>query len=64
MDKQEAENQVSWIGARLREPSTYVGLAAILAAIHIADAQTWTNIIMSLGIGIGGLIGMFLPERH
>lgn len=64
MDKQELDQDISWFGARLREPSTYLGLAAILAAIHIGDAQTWANIIMSFGIGLGGLIGMLMSERH
>src|ERR1043166_179496 len=39
-DKARAERDLSWIGARLREPSTYAGLAAVLAVVHLStDAR-------------------------
>jgi hypothetical protein len=61
-DKQRLEKDISWLGARLREPSTYAGLAVLLAAAHIADASTWTNALTSIGVGIGGVIAIMLPE--
>jgi hypothetical protein len=62
IDKAEVTKDVSWLGARLREPSTYLGLSALLAAFHLADASSWVSALTSLGIGIGGIIGIVLPE--
>jgi hypothetical protein len=63
LDKQKAEQEVSWLGGRLREPSTYAGLAVLLSLAHFADASTWANAIESIGIGVGGIIAILLPER-
>jgi hypothetical protein len=63
VDKQEIEQEVSWLGARLREPSTYAGLGILLAALHFGDVSDWVSAISSIGIGIGGIIAIVLPER-
>jgi hypothetical protein len=62
MDKAEITKDVTWLGARLREPSTYLGLGALLAAFHLADASSWVSAVTSIGLGIGGIIGILLPE--
>lgn len=62
IDKQEIEQEVSWLGARLREPSTYAGLGILLAALHFGDVSDWVSAISSIGIGIGGIIAIVLPE--
>lgn len=54
---------VEWAVARAREPSTYAGLAGILASYHIADAQSWANNIVPICIGAAGCVAMFLKEN-
>lgn len=64
-DKAKAEQEISWLGARLREPSTYAGLAVVLTAVfHLSNGQSWAAAIASIGIGIGGIIAIILPEAQ
>jgi hypothetical protein len=62
MDQAEVKKDVTWLGARLREPSTYLGLGMLLAALHVADASSWASALTSIGLGLGGIIGVLLPE--
>ena len=65
MDKQTVKQDASWIGARLREPSTYVGLGAVLVGFFHLDAATAAVDASTLSYGglfLGGLLGMVLPE--
>ena len=62
MDKVEAEKEVSWVGQRMREPSSYAGLGLILAALHVADASSLASSLTSIGLGVGGLVAILLPE--
>ena len=64
MDKTELTKDVSWIGARMREPSSYAGLSIILGTVlHISGAGELATALTSIGIGCGGLIAFFLPEK-
>jgi len=64
MDKDQITRDVSWIGARMREPSSYAGLAVLLGAVlHVSGAGDLAASLTSIGIGIGGLIAFFLPEK-
>jgi hypothetical protein len=63
MDKATVMKALRYAGARLREPSTYLGLGAVLFSLHVADATTWASAITSIGIGVGGIVGILLPER-
>ena len=56
------ERDVSWIGARLREPSTYAGLAVLLGMLGLHDVPQVVKDISEIGMGLGGLIAIFLPE--
>lgn len=64
----QAEQEASWLGARLREPSTYAGLGTLAGAaafFHLIPAGSGTDLvkyISMIGMGIGGLIAIFLPE--
>ena len=63
MDKQKTDEEISWLGARLREPSTYAGLAILLGGIfHLSNADGWAAAITSIGLGVGGIIAIVLPE--
>lgn len=72
--KQDAAQEISYIGARLREKSTYGGLAiAVGLALPLLtklDPQlAGTNIdtivtgLSYVGMGVGIFIGIFLPEK-
>ena len=62
-DKARAERDLSWIGARLREPSTYAGLAALLAVFHLSTDAGLMHSLTLIGTGIGGVISFILPEQ-
>lgn len=51
-----------FIISRLREPSTYAGLGAILMAFHVHDASSWANDFTTFGMGAAGLVAMFCKE--
>ena len=53
----------NWLGARLREPSTYAGAAAIFAYFGMnVDHGLLQNITM-IGTGLGGVLAFTLPEK-
>jgi hypothetical protein len=53
---------LAFVIARLREPSTYAGLGALLAAggIHVDDAIVQAAI--QVLVSIAGLIAVLMPE--
>ena len=65
VDKTTVDKDVSWIGARLSEKSTYAGLTVLisLAFPHLTDAAGYANDISLIGMGIGGLVALLLPEK-
>jgi hypothetical protein len=62
IDKAKIKEDVSWIGARLREPSTYAGLAVLLGLLGLHDVPEAVKDVSEIGMGLGGLIAIFLPE--
>lgn len=54
---------LEFIVARLREPSTYAGLGALLAAagIHVNDmvVQAFIQVLVS----VAGLVAVLMPEK-
>lgn len=73
-NKQDVEQEISWLGARLREKSTYAGLTVIVSmalpfvakyvpVLGDANAASIVNDISMVGVGIGGLIGVFCKEK-
>lgn len=68
------QDKISYIGARLREKSTYGGLAVAIGMLlplltkyfpQLADTNVATIVsaLSDLGIGLGLFIGIFLPEK-
>jgi hypothetical protein len=57
-------NLVIFLAGRLREPSTYAGLGALLAAagIHVDDAVL--QAVVQLLVSAAGLVAVLVPERH
>jgi hypothetical protein len=62
-DPARARKDISWIGARLREPSTYAGLGALFALVNLNVDPGVIKDISMIGMGAGGLIAFLLPER-
>ncbi len=54
---------LEFVVARLREPSTYAGLGALLAAagIHVNDmvVQAFIQVLVS----VAGLVAVLMPEK-
>jgi hypothetical protein len=54
---------MSWIILRLKEPSTYAGIAAVIAGMaFIPNAAAWSHEVTLIGAAIAGLIAIVLPE--
>jgi hypothetical protein len=62
-DKARAERDISWLGARLREPSTYAGLATLLGVVGMTLDPGLLKYVSMIGMGIGGIISFALPEQ-
>jgi len=52
---------VSWIVNRLKEPSTYAGVASLALALGLTDVQ-W-QVISAAVAGLAGVAAMFLTEK-
>lgn len=52
---------VSWIVNRLKEPSTYAGVASLALAFGLTDVQ-WEAISAAVA-GLAGVAAMFLTEK-
>lgn len=48
---------------RLREPSTYAGLAALVGAFGITVPLPWVQAASALGTGIAAVLAVALPEH-
>ena len=65
IDTAKVEQDVSWIGARLREKSTYAGLLVLLSLVapHLTDPSALVSALSMIGMGVGALIAIMLPEK-
>lgn len=54
---------VQWALARLDEPSTYVGLGALLLSANIHVDPNLLAHISQAGIALAGLLGVVLSEK-
>jgi hypothetical protein len=54
---------ISYIASRMKEPSTYSGIAAILIAFKILpNNPDVTSTLTTAGIAIGGILAAIFPE--
>ena len=60
--RQAAEHEISYIGARMREPSTYTGLAIVMGLFGAHFAPDLGKALIDVGVAVGALIGVLLPE--
>lgn len=54
------KKSLQFLLARMREPSTWAGIAAAATALHVAPEHTTT--MLQLGPVVAGLAACFLPE--
>lgn len=73
-DAPDVEQKVSWLGARLREKSTYAGLTVVvslllpffakfLPQLAGADPSQIAGYLSAIGIATGGLIAIVAPDK-
>lgn len=48
---------------RLKEPSTWRGLTAILAAFGLTLSPDQSEAILAAGLAVMGLLGAFMPDK-
>jgi hypothetical protein len=54
---------MSYVLARLREPSTYAGIASVLAGLSfIPHAADIAGLVVPLGVLISGVIAIVVPQ--
>ena len=51
-----------WLIQRLREPSTYAGLAVLIGTFGVPDATSWAHNLTLVGTGVAGIAAMLLKE--
>lgn len=54
---------MSWIIARLREPSTYAGIAALLGAFGLTFDDSFVQAFSAFGVAAGGLLAVILGDK-
>lgn len=60
---QATQSLLSWLSARLSEPSTWVSLGTMITAIGFNIAPEYWTQIAAVGMGLGGLAGLILKEK-
>ena len=54
---------LKWLVARGREPSTYAGLAGLLATLNIPHGDSWAKDLTMLSTGAFSVLAMFMSEK-
>ena len=54
---------LAWLLARLKEPTTYLGITAILSSMGIALDPELTQNIQTAGLGVAGIILFIMREK-
>lgn len=49
---------------RLTEPSTYAGVAGVLAGLHLAVSPDMASNIAGVAMSLAGMLGVFLKEKN
>lgn len=53
-----------FILTRLREPSTYAGIAALVGSLSfIPNADAWSQVVIAAGAAIAGALAILLGEK-
>jgi hypothetical protein len=55
---------MDWIVSRLKEPSTWAGIATVVAgASFIPHSTEWAALIPSVGVVVGGVLAIVMGEK-
>lgn len=54
---------ITWALARLKEPSSWAGVAALLGSLGLALNATQSAALVQLGIAMAGFVAVMLPEK-
>lgn len=54
---------LNWLGTRLNERSSWLGLTAIVTSAGASITPALQDVIIQLGVGIGGLIAFFTRDK-
>ena len=54
---------MNWVLARLREPSTWRGIVWLLTVLGLAIKPDQAEAIVTAGIALAGLLGVFLSDE-
>lgn len=50
--------------ARLKEPSTYAGIAGLIASLSfIPDAAAWSQVVISAGAAIAAALAIVMKDK-
>jgi hypothetical protein len=60
MDK--IESVLNWLGSRLSERSSWLGLTAILTSVGVTISPDMQNIIIQIGIALAGLVSFLTTD--
>jgi len=53
-----------WVVARLKEPSSYAGLAGLLTAAHLCtNCNDHSQALTSFGVGLASFLAIVLKEK-
>lgn len=53
---------VAWLSARLKEASTYSGLAALLLSFHVVVPESVLGILPTIGAAIAAVLAVVIPS--
>lgn len=56
-------NDNNWLLERGRERSTWIGITAFLTSLGVGISSEFSDVIISLGVGISGLIAAFTGDN-
>ena len=54
---------MEYLMQRLKEPSTWRGLAALLTAFGVVLSPEQTEAVLAAGLAVMGILGAFMPDR-
>lgn len=54
---------LDWIIARLKEPTTWIGILGLFTAAGINLAPEMSNLIVTAGVSLGGVLAIVLKEK-
>lgn len=55
---------MDWIISRLKEPSTWAGIAAAIGGMtFIPNAATVAQVVAAVGVGVAGVLAVLFKEK-